>query len=294
MALALACLLAPGSPCRPSAPRGWAGLRREALEPVACVGPKDRTSASLFQLLASQGGLRAWAALALTALLPLLSGHVAWAHPFSRCHTGRAGQAGRSPRAGQRDSSVTVSEVFDTWWVAGLETALRRPRVPEVGRPLLSGIAFFRYRLLTPKNGVCLAPLTPPLWFPGPRWQVPRDQVPGLGGGEEASSCKPCPPLPWQTWGHFPLPVEPPRWDCHRDRCSGQGAPLLRVLQPAIHRHPGACRLPACVPDGMVHVHGLPRPQFQGPRASERHEAANGPTRRCRPNWLLRISRAGR
>lgn len=149
---------------------------------MACVGPKDRTSASLFQLLASQGALRAWASLALTALLPLFSGHVAWAHPFSRCHTGRAGQAVRSPRAGQRDSSVIVSEAFDTWWVAGLETALRRPRVPEVGRPLLSGIAFFRYRLLTPKNGVCPAPLTPLCGSLGPDGRSPGTRC-LVGGG---------------------------------------------------------------------------------------------------------------
>lgn len=53
--LALACLPAPGSSLQASARGGRAGLRRESPELATCLGPGDRASASLSQLLTSRG-----------------------------------------------------------------------------------------------------------------------------------------------------------------------------------------------------------------------------------------------
>lgn len=137
--------------CRPSVPRGRAGLRREAVELVTRLGPKDRTAASHFQLLTSRretsgpGQPRPW-----LPFLLLFSGHGAWASLLLPHRTGWPGGERQAGPPGWENEGTPVSclgRLIDTWWVADSEAASRWPRVPELGGSTLSGIAFFRYRL---------------------------------------------------------------------------------------------------------------------------------------------------
>lgn len=111
-----------------------------------------------------------------------------------------------------------------------------------------------------------------PLCGSRPGWQVPRDQVPAGGVFLRAMPTSPL-ANPGASSPAVERQVGLPRW-----RAWCPGAPLRRALPASDSQTSG--RLPARVPDRMVHVRGLPRPRSQ--RTTCFRARIQGPARRCR------------